>query len=234
MNPSSLIISPNFSGLVYVTGKDAFTFLQNIITNDLTLLETQDIIHACLLTPQGKYLHDFYVRKLSNGYAFACEGGSRCEDLVHCLSRYKLRSDVDIQPKFLGGEDWAKEDDEEYKIWDKERISRSAPDGSRDAEYEVSTLAELNLDECAVSYTKGCYIGQELVARMHNRNLGKKHLVGVEFLGTPPKYGTEIENFGIMRSSCDNLGLILMSRELEEQLKQGKIENAPFRLLGLR
>lgn len=231
MNP--FIISPNLTGLVFVTGKDATTFLQNIITNDIELLATQDIIHACLLTPQGKYLHDFYIRRVDGGYALACEGGARCEDLVRRFKIYKLRADVTIETKFVGTDDWVDEDDEEYKMWDADRIEKSLPDGSRDAEIGVSTLAELNLDQSTVSYTKGCYIGQELVARMHNRNLGKKHLVGVEFLDTPPAYGTDLSPYGIMRSSCGKKALVLMPREIEEQLKQGKIDNAPFRLLGL-
>lgn len=227
------VISPNFSGLIYVTGKDAFSFLQNIITNDLQLLDSQDIIHSCLLTPQGKYLHDFYIRRVENGYAFACEGGERTNDLARRLEIYKLRADVTIKPWVLQGDGWMKEEDEEYKTWDMDRIKQSQPDGSRDAEIGASTLAELNLDISTVSYSKGCYIGQELVARMHNRNLGKKHLVGVEFIDTPPASGTEIEGFGQMRSSCGKFGLILMQREVEDALKQGTTTNAPFRLLGL-
>lgn len=42
-----------------------------------------------------------------------------------------------------------------------------------------------------------------------------------------------MEELGIMRSSCGNIGLILMNRDTEEQLQQGLIKNAPFRLLGL-
>ncbi len=227
------IISPNLTGLIFIKGNDAFTFLQNIISNDLNLLDTHDIIHAALLTPQGKYLHDFFVRKFDGGYAIACEGDARCEDLSRRLNLYKLRADVTITPKYLQGEGWVNPEDDEYKSWDTDRIRKSKPDGSRDAEIGASTLAELNLDEVAVSYTKGCYVGQELVARMHNRNLGKKHLVGVEFFDTPPAHGTEIEGYGLMRSSCGKLGLILMQREAEENLKQGTINDAPFRLLGL-
>jgi folate-binding protein YgfZ len=227
--PPLFIISPNFNGLVYIKGSDAFTFLQNIITNDLTLLDNQAIIHSCLLTPQGKYLHDFYVMKIDDGYVFACEGGKRKDDLVQKLSTYKLRADITLTSKIVVGEEWG----EGFHEWDKDRIKKSMPDGSRDAEIGVSTLAELNLDIETVSYTKGCFVGQELVARMHNRNLGKKHLVCVEFFETPPAHGSEIKGFGLMRSSCENLGLILMNREAEENLKQGKITDAPFRLLGL-
>ena len=229
MTSPLFVISPNFNGLVYVKGNDAFSFLQNIITNDLNLLENQDVIHSCLLTPQGKYLHNFYVMRIDDGYVFACEGGTRKDDLVQKLSSYKLRADITLTSKIVVGEDWG----EGFHDWDKDRIRKSMPDGSRDAEIGVSTLAELNLDIETVSYKKGCFVGQELVARMHNRNLGKKHLVGVEFMDTPPAHGAEIKGFGVMRSSCENLGLILMNRETEENLKQGKITDAAFRLLGL-
>jgi len=233
MTPNDFIISPNFTGLLSVKGADAFSFLQNIITNDLKLLESQDMVHACLLTPQGKYLHDFYVRTHDGGYAIACEGESRMDDMVKRLNIYKLRADVEIKPWILQGDGWVGHDDPEYKVWDKNRISESRPDGQRDAEIGASTLAELNLDISTVSYTKGCFVGQELVAKMHNRNLGKKHLVGVEFFDAPPANGAEINNIGFMRSSSDNFGLILMQREAEENIKQGKITDAPFRLLGL-
>jgi hypothetical protein len=216
-------------GLVTISGADAFSFLQNIVSNDLALLESHPMIWACLLTPQGKYLHDFFVTRDGYSYILNCEAGARAEDLARRLSLYKLRADIVIScSPYL-----PQQEEKEFMVWDEARIRKALPDGSRDAEISVSTLAELNLDSIAVSYTKGCYIGQELVARMHNRNLGKKHLVAVEFGDMPPPSGTEIENFGQMRSSCGTLGLILMNRESEDTLKQGNIKNAPFRLLGL-
>lgn len=221
---------PFVRGLVSVTGKDAFPFLQNIITNDIGALDTKESIQACLLTPQGKYLHDFFVIPANGGYSLICEPHERANDLARRLSLYKLRANIEIAVSEVPPQS----DTPDVLTWDEQRIRKGLPDGSRDAEIGASTLAELNLDTIAVSYTKGCYIGQELVARMHNRNLGKKHLVPVEFSDTPPPSGTEIENFGIMRSSCGKIGLILMQRETEENLKQGKFKNAPFRLLGLR
>lgn len=224
--------APNYLGCVTVTGQDAFPFLQNIITNDLALLQTRPVLQACLLTPQGKYLHDFFVTPLHDGFALQCEGGDRTTDLARRLSLYQLRAAVTVTAT---PDHSPTPSPEEFRIWDTWRISQSLPNGSRDAEIGVSTLSELNLDDHAVSYTKGCYIGQELVARMHNRNLGKKHLVGVEFFDPPPPSGTEIPDVGIMRSSCDTYGLILMARDTEHHLlQQGSMPHAtPFRLLGL-
>jgi folate-binding protein YgfZ len=123
--------------------------------------------------------------------------------------------------------------------WDQFRIRHARPDGNRDAEIGLSTLAELNLDTTTtVSYTKGCYIGQELVAKMHNRNLGKKHLVALEFDSPQPAWGEEIKmeglSLGYMRSSCQKTGLALLTFETEDFLKQRREENKddPIRLLG--
>ena len=222
---------PNYTGRVTITGEDSFSFLNHILSNDLGLLEKSSQIHACLLTPQGKYLHDVYISKTEDSYILHCEGGDRAEDLARRLSLYKLRANIRItcfpHPPSLSLP-------LNFDDWDTWRIRHAQPNGSRDAEIGVSTLAELNLDQVAVSYTKGCYIGQELVARMRNRNLGKKHLVAVEFFDTPPLSGTDLRPWGIMRSSCARLGLILMARDTEDLLRKGTDNHdAPFRLLGL-
>lgn len=222
-------LPPTARGLITVSGPDAFSFLQNIVSNDLRRLETEPEIHACLLSPQGKYLHDFRIAKDGDDtYLLNGEAGERKNDLLKRLTLYKLRANVSLSAQDLTAPDTAN-----FEEWDKNRIRLGLPDGSRDAEINNSTLSELNLDDYAVSYTKGCYVGQELVARMHNRNLGKKHLVPVEFQDTPPPHGTEIGPFGFMRSSCENLGLILMQRDIEDKLRQGHITDAPFHLLGL-
>ncbi len=87
-----------------------------------------------------------------------------------------------------------------FEAWDRQRILLTVPDGSRDMIVGSSTLLECNIDKLnGISYEKGCYIGQELTARMHYRNLGKKHLKTV----TLPYDGE-------LRSSCGDMGLALV------------------------
>ena len=240
--PDQFFVTFKNRGQITVTGNDAFDFLQSIISNDLNLLKETDNIHACLLSPQGKFLHDFFASQTENGYILECEGGERTNDLLKRLSLYKLRSDVTLTAKenviiYATGTSrtTTKPNGQEkpFEEWDKERILHGEPDGSRDAEIGFSTLAELNLDQTTVSYTKGCYVGQELVARMHNRNLGKKHLVPARFKTTPPPRDSEIENYGIMRSSCENVGLILMNRETEQTIRETQHDDSEIYLLGL-
>jgi tRNA-modifying protein YgfZ len=83
---------------------------------------------------------------------------------------------------------------------------------------EKSTLLECNLDRLnAISWTKGCYMGQELTARMHHRGLVKKRLFTVTLSGPAPAFGSSItlngEDIGDMRSSCGDVGLALLNVE---------------------
>jgi folate-binding protein YgfZ len=94
-------------------------------------------------------------------------------------------------------------------------------DGSRDMLIEKSTLAEGNFDFLnGVSWTKGCYVGQELTARMHYRGLVKKRLFPVRIEGPAPEFGAILklgaEDAGDMRSASGDLGLALLNVEKAE------------------
>ena len=83
-------------GLISITGDDAKEYLQNIITNDIEKVDHSNSIFSALLSPQGKYLHEFFIIASNNGYFLDCSDKSR-EDLIGHLSKYKLRSKVEIK-----------------------------------------------------------------------------------------------------------------------------------------
>ena len=83
-------------GLISVTGDDAKEFLQNIITNDVEKVSQSNSIFSALLSPQGKYLYEFFIILSNNGYFLDCGNKSK-EDLISHLSKYKLRSKVEIK-----------------------------------------------------------------------------------------------------------------------------------------
>ena len=71
--------------------------------------------------------------------------------------------------------------------WDRHRLALGLPDGSRDLEAEKTVLLEAGFDELhGVSWTKGCYMGQELTARTKYRGLVKRRLVPVAIEGPLP------------------------------------------------
>lgn len=83
-------------GLVSVTGEDAREFLQGLISNDVNKAGAGRALHAAFLTPQGKYLHDFFIIRMGDALILDCE---RVDDLVRRLKMYKLRSRVDIEDR---------------------------------------------------------------------------------------------------------------------------------------
>ena len=88
--------------ILAVAGEDRRDFLQGLISNDVNKVAAGRAIHAALLTPQGKYLHDFFIAELAETLLLDCEGG-RLADLKRRLALYKLRSKVALEER---GEAW--------------------------------------------------------------------------------------------------------------------------------
>ena len=104
MEKDQIIILEN-RGLLSVTGDDAKEYLQNLITNDINKVSKKNSIFAALLSPQGKYLFDFFVIKMNDGYLLDCDGNSTSK-LIENLFKYKIRSRIkieDLSSKFVVG-----------------------------------------------------------------------------------------------------------------------------------
>ena len=95
MEKDQIIILEN-RGLISITGDDAKEYLQNIITNDINKVSKSSSLFAALLSPQGKYLFEFFIIKSNNGYYLDCDNKFTKELLIN-LSKYKLRSEVEIK-----------------------------------------------------------------------------------------------------------------------------------------
>ncbi len=106
--------------------------------------------------------------------------------------------------------------------WDRHRLTLGLPEGSRDLAAEQTVLLEAGFDELhGISWTKGCYMGQELTARTRYRGLLKRRLVPVEVAGPLPPRGTPIlaaqgdgtAEVGEMRSGRGDRGMALLRLE---------------------
>ena len=86
-------------GLIGVGGSDARDFLQNLVSNDISRVTPARAIYAALLTPQGKYLFDFFVVQLGEALLLDCEAARR-DDLIRRLSMYRLRADVSLDTEY--------------------------------------------------------------------------------------------------------------------------------------
>ncbi len=202
-------------GVIEVGGEDRIDFLQGLISNDVTLAAPGQAVWAALLTPQGKYLADFFILADADRLLLDCER-AQIPMLLQRLSRFRLRSkvalrvvdDLSVYAAWDGaptGQAIAAPDPRlpaaGWRVlsatplpttalqvdWDRHRLALGLPDGSRDLEAEKSVLLEAGFDELnGVSWTKGCYMGQELTARTKYRGLVKRRLVPVTVAGSLP------------------------------------------------
>ncbi len=222
--------------LLQLSGKDVRSFLQNLISNDLNLLSETQTLYSALLTPQGKFLHDFILIQSGDHIFLDCLK-TRCSDLIRRLTMYKLRADVSIEdvtdqyqilavfgkgsqeqfpltlsegnvasgdnhliysdPRLaeLGHRIIAKTNslwrekypalkDAENAAYIQHRLSLGVPEGGLDIEPEKNFLLEVNFEELhGVSFSKGCYVGQELTARTKHRAKIKKRLMQFHYEG---------------------------------------------------
>ncbi len=83
-------------GLLGVSGADARPFLQGLVSNDIDRVASERAIYAALLTPQGKFLHDFFIAALDDRLVLDCEGARRA-DLERRLVMYRLRAAVSFE-----------------------------------------------------------------------------------------------------------------------------------------
>ena len=224
-----------------VSGADRVSFLQGLVSNDVAEAVPGRAVWAALLTPQGKWLADFFILADGDRLLLDCEA-AQADMLIQKLTRFRLRAAVQVQPVPLlvhaaWGSDpgaalqardlrvpdagWRVLSDApltvtaSFEDWDRWRLALGLPDGSRDMESEKTTLLEAGFDELhGVSWTKGCYMGQELTARTKYRGLLKRRLMPVRVEGPLPSPGTPVlhggTEVGTMRSGRDELGLALL------------------------
>ena len=233
--------------VIAVSGDDRATFLQGLVSNDVTEVAPERAVWAALLTPQGKWLADFFIIADGDRLLLDCER-AQAEMLLKRLTRFRLRAKVELwltalcvhaawgaEPSRAGNTLVARDPrlpDAGWRVlaaqagdweadaadWDRHRLVLGLPDGSRDCESEKTLLLEAGFDELGgISWTKGCYMGQELTARTRYRGLLKRRLVPVASDTALPTPGSILRHGGVeagtMRSSRDGLGIALLRLE---------------------
>ena len=129
------------------------------------------------------------------------------------------------QRAFLEAADCTRDGDAEASAiaaYHRQRIALCVPEGSRDYAYGDAFPHEVCYDLLGgVDFEKGCYVGQEVVSRMHHRGTAKTRIAGVR--GTPPlpAMGTEISGgeypVGQLGSSAGELGIALVRLDRAEE-----------------
>lgn len=201
-----------------ITGQDREHFLQGLVTNDVRRL-AEGAVYAALLTPQGKYLADFFLVPAPEGDAILIDvKDSLADALLRRLSMYRLRADVVIAPSDIVVErglgpvpEGAFADPRDPGLgwrrysrdagaglatpgtdWEALRIAACVPEAGVELIPEDSYILEAGFERLhGVDFRKGCYVGQEVTARMKHKTELRKGIVPVRVDGAAP-VGTEI------------------------------------------
>jgi folate-binding protein YgfZ len=190
-----------------LSGADAHSFLQGLVTNDVAKL-AHGAVYAAMLTPQGKYLADFFL--IPWGDAVVLDVDSSLADmLIQRLSMYKLRADVQIAevPLHLHRGTSALPDDgfadpraaalgwrayrdhpqtDDTTDWEAMRVTHVIPETGVELGPD-SFILEAGFERLnGVDFRKGCYVGQEVTARMKHKTELRKGLASVDLEGQAP------------------------------------------------
>ncbi len=190
-------------------GEDVAAFLQGLVTNDV---QGPLPVWAGLLTPQGKALFDFLVwPDGTDALLIDCEAAV-AEALVKRLSLYRLRRKIAIaiapelgvyweghmgdggaaDPRLAAlGQRWiAAVSDDDVAVdgpWREHRLKLGVPEGQAELGSDQTLWLEANAAELnGVSFTKGCYVGQENTARMNWRQKVNRRLAVVPLAQSDP------------------------------------------------
>ena len=194
--------------IIRITGDDRVAFLQGLVTNDVRHASCW----AALLTPQGKYLADFLI--VPDGDALLIDVDARlADDLVRRLTMYKLRSKVAIEATDMTvargtgpAPDGAIPDPRHPALgwrlyggtgddgtdFDAIRVEHVIPDTLVELTPNETFILEAGFERLhGVDFRKGCYVGQEVTARMKHKTELRKGLTRLRIEGEAP-VGTPI------------------------------------------
>lgn len=196
-----------------MTGADARDYLQRMVSNDVDALQVGDACPALLLTAKARVIAPLVVWRRGEEDFLLLTEPELGEQVLGLLRRMRLRARCEIEPEqhasvLVFGGDGIRTDfpgavealdsnleptlgDEALEL---RRIEAGAPRWGREIDERILP-AEAGLDATHVSFTKGCYPGQEPVARLHYRGHPNRGLRVLELDDVPP-YDTELVHDG--------------------------------------
>ncbi|MDC0226760.1 hypothetical protein OAK12_01465 [Alphaproteobacteria bacterium] len=257
-----------YSKFIEIKGIDSKDFLQSLITNDINKCENNKLIYSCFLSPQGKFLADFFITRNKDCYLIEIHE-KYLLNFLEKLSLYKLRSNISItennemlsfilfnknitdvkiknniykdpRNSNLGDKIFCKKKSHNFKIlksilkldFENYKIILMKfliPNTSEDLIVQKSLLLENNFQNInAISWNKGCYVGQEITARMKYRSLIKKKIYVLELLSGNINRGDAISenniNIGNIISKVEKYVLCMLKINLIDDKFQKKKE----------
>jgi len=226
-------------GYVGVQGPEAADFLERMLSNEVASLEVGEARQALLLTPKGRIVAPLRVVRESADRFLVITEAELAEPAAGALlrARFAAKCEIEVKPyrgyvRLTPGEGIRVEDYgiEAWEGWSEDDVVGVVPDELEalriaagtpawDKELDETVLpAEAGLDATHISFTKGCYPGQEPVARLHHRGHPNRHLRRLEVADAKP--GDEIllgeKAVGRVTSAVPGKALGYVRREVPE------------------
>jgi hypothetical protein len=241
-------LAPETMDLVWFAGADAEKFLDDLISQEIEGMTDGETRRSLLLQPRGKVDFILWVIRSGDRIGLATEAG-RGDDLAAALSRFRIRVDVSIEPEtaerwlVMGGPGrYETESAAGFDVsWPTMRRSLligerpDLPTGTL-AEYEEARIVageprwdvdidadsmphETGLVPGSVDFDKGCFLGQELVARVQSRGANPPRLLRILDFDGEVRAGLPLTDIagkgvGVLTSVADGLGLALIHRDV--------------------
>ncbi|GLV25577.1 CAF17-like 4Fe-4S cluster assembly/insertion protein YgfZ [Sphingobium sp. Cam5-1] len=215
--------------LLRISGEEARSFLQGLLTRDVLTLKADEPRWTGLLTPQGKALYDFILWADGDDVLIDCEV-AQADALAKRLTLYRLRrkvtiaredslavhwslaaTDKPLDPRLANlGHRWLAPpaSDDASAAFRAHRLSLGVFEGADELGQDQTLWLETNAGELhGVDFDKGCYVGQENTARMHYRSKVNRRLVAVPLANADEKR---------QRAALPDLNLSIELRRVED------------------
>ena len=179
---------------VRVAGPDAEDYLQRMVSKDVAALDVGASCDALLLTPKARVIAPLVVLRRADDDFLLITEPELGERVLRELMRFRFAAKVEIEPEeheswlVVGGGEMVDErpegeevDEAEYERW---RVAEGVPRWGREID-ETILPAEAGLTETHVSFTKGCFPGQEPIARQRYRGKVNRRLRVLRVEGEP-------------------------------------------------
>jgi hypothetical protein len=235
--------------IIEISGQDRQEFLQGLITNDIKLATSQKMIYSAFLNGAGRFFVDFFIHEKNEKYFLDCHI-SEADEIIKKLNLYKLRSQVEIKKNqnlfvifntqnlgfidpratdfgyrfYVDQVDLKNYPTQDLIFYHQRRINFKIPEGYYDLTKDKSYIFEFGFDNfSAISYQKGCYIGQETTARNHYRGQLRKKIFLFEIKEVDAELAKIIaEKNDLSSLQFDGDGLKMINIKNHELLKNDK------------
>lgn len=230
--------------ILIIDGIDSASFLHQILTNNIKAMSYDELQYNLILTPQGKLLHDLFVKKVSDERFMLDCNSCAIDNIIEILNKYKLGAKVELsvdknthvywssnpietghkdpRNELFGFRSYSSEElSDEFKNFDDIHYELLLPQLYIDFDSGKYFPFDVGFDKFnSISFNKGCYIGQEVITRTHFRGVIRKKVCSIkgEFLKDDEIYDGDRKIGVVLGAYGKGKGMALVSSDASQEI----------------